>query len=408
VLDSGITLEDPQFVSLDDGSRFRERCDPKTGDVLICSRGTIGRCCAIEVNEVFCLMGSVILVRAFPQIAPRYLAYYLKSETGQFFIRGATKGMAVNALYLKDIKLCPVPIPPTSEQHRIVAKVDELMALCDQLEQQQTHSIEAHQTLVEALLGTLTRFESQHELSEAWSRIANHFDTLFTTQHSIDQLKQTILQLAVMGKLVAQNPNDEPASVLLERIAKQKERMVEQGKLKKEKALPAIEKNEKPFPLPAGWAWSRLPEIGELARGKSKHRPRNDPRLYSNGTIPMVQTGDVSKADPLVSTYTGLYNQDGLNQSRLWPKGTMCITIAANIAETGILAFDACFPDSVVGFIPFDKNIDVKYFEYFMRTAKSHLEDYAPSTAQKNINLDILGQLLVPLPTARELGASSL
>ena len=82
----------------------------------------------------------------------------------------------------------------------------------------------------------------------------------------------------------------------------------------------------------------------------------------------------------------------------------MCITIAANIAETGILAFDACFPDSVVGFIPFDEGIDVKYFEYFMRTAKSHLEDFAPSTAQKNINLDILGQLLVPLPPARELG----
>jgi type I restriction enzyme S subunit len=81
----------------------------------------------------------------------------------------------------------------------------------------------------------------------------------------------------------------------------------------------------------------------------------------------------------------------------------MCITIAANIAETGILAFDACFPDSVVGFIPFEENIDVKYFEYFIRTAKSHLEDYAPSTAQKNINLDILGQLLVPLPPAKEL-----
>lgn len=117
----------------------------------------------------------------------------------------------------------------------------------------------------------------------------------------------------------------------------------------------------------------------------------------------MVQTGDVSKADPLISTCTALYNQNGLNQSRLWPKGTMCITIAANIADTGILAFDACFPDSVVGFIPFEDDLSVRYFEYFIRTAKGHLEDYAPSTAQKNINLDILGQLLVPLPPAKEL-----
>ena len=105
------------------------------------------------------------------------------------------------------------------EQNRIVAKVDELMALCDQLEQQQTHSIEAHQTLVASLLGTLTRVESQQEFSAAWARIASHFDTLFTTEASIDQLKQTILQLAVMGKLVPQDPNDEPAECLLKRIA---------------------------------------------------------------------------------------------------------------------------------------------------------------------------------------------
>ncbi len=89
------------------------------------------------------------------------------------------------------------------------------MALCDQLEQQQTDSIEAHQTLVETLLGTLTSAASQQEVAEAWPRIADHFDTLFTTEHSIDQLKQTILQLAVMGKLVPQDPNDEAVGKLL-------------------------------------------------------------------------------------------------------------------------------------------------------------------------------------------------
>jgi len=336
---------------------------------------------------------------------PEYVLIYLKSP--RFIGDGIPKmtGTAGQKRITRDYFAGNhFPLPSLAEQHRIVAKIDELMALCDQLEQQQTSSIEAHQTLVETLLGTLTNIESQQELTEAWTRIADHFDTLFTTEHSIDQLKQTILQLAVMGRLVPQDPSDEPSSVLLTRIAKQKERMIEQGSLKRDKPLPAQKEDEKPFELPMGWAWSRLPEIGELARGKSKHRPRNDPKLYSDGTIPMVQTGDVSRADPFNYSYTALYNEVGLSQSRLWPKGTMCITIAANIAETGILAFDACFPDSVVGFIPFDQDIDVKYFEYFMRTAKSHLEDFAPSTAQKNINLDILGQLLVPLPPANELG----
>ena len=126
----------------------------------------------------------------------------------------------------------PISIPPLSEQHRIVSKVDELMALCDQLEQQQTDHLAAHQILVQTLLSTLTQAADAAEFEQAWSRIADHFDTLFTTEASIDQLKKTLLQLAVMGKLVPQDPNDEPASFLLERVAIQKEKIGRQGNLK--------------------------------------------------------------------------------------------------------------------------------------------------------------------------------
>ena len=148
-----------------------------------------------------------------------------------------------------------------------------------------------------------------------------------------------------------------------------------------------------------------MPEVGELARGKSKHRPRNDPTLFAKGSIPLVQTGDVARAENIIETYTSLYNEHGLAQSRLWPRNTLCITIAANIADTALLGFDACFPDSVVGFLTFDKAMDISYFDYYLRTAKNHLEDFAPSTAQKNINLEILGSLLVPLPPLNELNS---
>lgn len=127
------------------------------------------------------------------------------------------------------------------------------MALCDRLEQQQTDSLAAHQALVETLLGTLTRVESQQEFSAAWTRIASHFDTLFTTEASIDQLKQTLLQLAVMGKLVAQDPNDEPADVPLE-----------------------IEEKEKTFNLPNGWQWTRLNSLlPEFQNGASSRGDKN-------------------------------------------------------------------------------------------------------------------------------------
>jgi len=153
------------------------------------------------------------------------------------------------------------PLPPLKEQHRIVTKVDELMALCDQLEQQQSSSLNAHQTLVQTLLGALTTVSEREGFTAAWSRIAAHFDTLFTTENSIDQLKQTILQLAVMGKLVPQDPNDEPASLLLEKIVQEKSKLIKAGKIKKQKALPEIGENEKPFDFPVGWEWCKLDDV---------------------------------------------------------------------------------------------------------------------------------------------------
>lgn len=149
-----------------------------------------------------------------------------------------------------------IALPPVEEQARVVAKVDELMALCDQLELQTEASLDAHQILVEALLATLTNnSQDATELMANWARIGEHFDTLFTTEQSIDQLKQTILQLAVMGKLVPQDPNDEPAAKLLERIAEEKAQLVKEKKIKKQKALPPIAEDEKPFELPNGWEW---------------------------------------------------------------------------------------------------------------------------------------------------------
>lgn len=311
-------------------------------------------------------------------------------------------GTSVPAINQSVIGNIVIALPSEYMQARIVAKVEELMSLCDQLEQQSLTSLDAHQQLVETLLATLTDSQNAEELAENWARISLRFNTLFTTESSIDALKQTILQLAVMGKLVPQDPNDEPASELLKLIEQEKAQLVKEGKIKKQKPLPPVSDEERPFDLPQGWEWCRLPDLGELSRGKSKHRPRNDPALYVDGKYPLVQTGDVSRSNGTIKTFTALYNELGVKQSRLWPKGTLCITIAANIADSGILEFDACFPDSVVGYSPFISEIPVEYFDFFMRTIKSSLEKYAPSTAQKNINLDILSQVFVPCPPLNE------
>lgn len=222
------------------------------------------------------------------------------------------------------------------------------------------------------------------------------------TPGDVDRLRQLILSFAVRGLLVPQDPNDEPASVLLEQIRVEKIRLTKEGKIRKEKPLPSVSEDEKPFELPNGWAYARFLELGEFGRGKSKHRPRNDPVLFNPGKYPLIQTGDVARANWVIENYNARYSEFGLSQSKLWPSGTLCITIAANIADSAILTFDSCFPDSVVGFIPSPVFRDAKYFLYFVKTAREKLLEFAPATAQKNINLDILNSVLIPLPPLQE------
>ncbi len=151
-----------------------------------------------------------------------------------------------------------------------------------------------------------------------------------------------------------------------------------------------------PVTNPKGWEVRKLGEIGSLERGKSKHRPRNAPELLG-GKYPLVQTGDISNAGLYIYEYSQTYSELGLQQSKIWDKGTLCVTIAANIARTSILGFDACFPDSIVAFIP-NENVESMYVQIWFGFLQKIIEANAPESAQKNINLKILRDLDIPLP----------
>ena len=151
-----------------------------------------------------------------------------------------------------------------------------------------------------------------------------------------------------------------------------------------------------PVTNPKGWNIEKLSDVGSIDRGVSKHRPRNDPILLG-GNHPLIQTGDVANCDSYIRQYKSTYSDVGLAQSKKWKVGTLCITIAANIAKTGILTFDACFPDSVVGFSPNQKTT-TEYIQYWLSFLQAMLEASAPESAQKNINLAILKNLDVPIP----------
>ena len=151
---------------------------------------------------------------------------------------------------------------------------------------------------------------------------------------------------------------------------------------------------------PHGLPTKALSELGSLDRGRSKHRPRNDPKLLG-GQYPLIQTGEISNAGLYITEYQNTYSEFGLKQSKMWDAGTLCITIAANIAQTAILTFDACFPDSVVGFIPTNE-INAIYMHYWFGFFQKILDEQAPQVAQKNINLKILSELQVTIPSKEE------
>ncbi|EPT2391212.1 TPA: restriction endonuclease subunit S [Enterobacter hormaechei subsp. xiangfangensis] len=147
------------------------------------------------------------------------------------------------------------------------------------------------------------------------------------------------------------------------------------------------------------WQLRKLNDVAEVARGKSKHRPRNDKSLF-DGEYPFIQTGDVRNAQKYITSFSTTYNEKGLLQSKLWPKDTICLTIAANIGDVAILGMDACFPDSVVGIS--SSELETDYLYYFLTTLQQQLDSKANAAAQKNINLKILSEIEIPVPTLKE------
>ncbi|HVZ16613.1 MAG TPA: restriction endonuclease subunit S, partial [Terriglobales bacterium] len=234
------------------------------------------------------------------------------------------------------------------------------------------------------------------KIEKMFSELDKGVESLTAAREQLKAYRQSVLKHAFEGKLTegwrVKNPDKvQTPDQLLARLKASRESV---------RDVKGYELSNLP-PLPSGYIYTYLSNLGDLARGKSKHRPRNDPRLFQ-GKYPFIQTGEVRAANRTVRDFHQTYNEAGLAQSHLWPKGTLCITIAANIAETAFLGFDACFPDSVVGFTAQPEIALPEYVELFIKAVRVRIEAYAPATAQKNINLTTLENLIIPLCSLEE------
>lgn len=330
-----IDLNPEEFIAEEDYTSWMTRGFPKCGDILFTTEAPLGNAAIIDLDGKFALaQRSICFQWHIPEISP-FMLIQIMAIPFQSQLNDKSTGMTATGIKASKLKEIPVILPPYQEQTRIVSRVQDLMSLCDQLEQHSLTSLDAHQQLVETLLTTLTDSQNAEELAENWARISKHFDTLFTTEASIDALKQAILQLAVMGKLVAQDPNDEPASELLKRIAQEKAQLVKDGKIKKQKPLPPISDEEKPFELPRGWEWCRLGECINLISGQ--HLKPDEYEEDCHGEMLPYITGpaEFGLISPTYSKYT--------NEKRaIAAKGDILITCKGaglgklNVADTNI------------------------------------------------------------------------
>lgn len=343
------------FLGKDAPSRARRPV--RQGDVLLSNvRVNLRNTAILETDSAdVCSTGFTVL-RGNGKVTDSYLFRYVLSDQFVRPLEELQTGTQYPATSDRVVFDQPIPVPPIAAQvelGRIITRLDELVSTAS--------------------------------------------DRLSAIPSLLKKFRQSVLAAAYSGQLTADWRESHPNAVApVDAVAI----FASKRKARKGKVLGAETEAELPE-IPASWRYIKLPDLGELNRGKSKHRPRNAPHLLG-GPYPLIQTGDVARSQGTITGFAATYSESGLAQSRLWPTETVCITIAANIADTGLLAFPACFPDSVVGFIAAPGITLPRFVELFMRTARANLAQYAPATSQANINMAILEEVRVPLPSLDE------
>ncbi len=404
----GLDLSQARFITSESLAKYEEVRFLRTGDLLWNSTGTgtIGRACLVpEEYEKKKLVADshVTVVRA---IKTNYSFLYrcIQSPYIQNAIENSASG-TTNQIELNTSTVVNhlIPLPPLPEQSRIVARVEALMQLCDALEAQGRLELGQHQQLLATLLDSLTQAATAQELAQQWQRLSQHFDLLIDRPEAVDALEQTILQLAVRGLLVAQDPADEPASVLLQKIQEEKARLVAAGKIKKEKPLAEITDEEKPFALPVGWEWVTIDYLANIGTGTT---PSRDNPNYFNGTIPWVTSGETGNS--FITATMQHVTEYALEQTSLtiYPVGTLIIAMygqgktRGQISELKITAAtnQACAAICLIE----NSAAHRSYIKLLFEKSYDEIRGLSAGGAQPNLNVGKIKATPVPLPPLPE------
>ena len=364
------------------------------GAVLICAEGgSAGKKCGLTDRDI-CFGNKLFANELFGQIPSRFILYVYLSPVFRASFTAAMTGIIGGVSIAKFVEI-PIPLPPLDEQHRIVAQIDRLMARCDALEtlrkEREEKRLAVHAAAIQQLL--------EVQDASAWDFIQQHFGELYTVKANVAELRKAILQLAVMGRLVPQDPSDPPASELLKEIDAEKQRLVKAGKIKAPKPLPPIKPEEVPYQLPQGWEWVRLGEIGVWKSGSTPSRTNSN---YYGGNIPWVKSGEVKQGRITQTEET--ITELALNECSLSlnPKGSVLVAMyGANIGEVGILEIDATTNQAICACQTFTA-FDERYLLNLISSLKPYFISQGAGAAQPNISREKIIATPFPLPPIAE------
>lgn len=370
------------------------------GSLLIVGRsGILERKLPVGVTAVECTANQDLKVLTpFVSGMARYIRLILKGFETYILDELVKTGTTVRSLKYTEFQLHPYPLPPLEEEQRIVETVERLMEECDELEQQQererTLQVQVGTSATEALQSA-----DEEALRPAWERVREHFDTVTATPEGVDTLRQTILQLAVQGRLTERDPGDTPADELLERIQQEKQRLYDAGKIRKPKTYGGVPEGETPFNVPSEWEWAYLGKIGRWGAGSTPKRSNSD--YWDGGSIPWLKIGDLNNAhvekaeehvtDQALDECTFKANQPG----------DVAVGMYGSIGKLGILELECVTNQAICVCTPMG-GIPSRYLFYYLRTARETFEDLGAGGAQQNISKTKIVNTPLPLPPLEE------
>jgi type I restriction enzyme S subunit len=366
---------------------------------------SIGRCAIVPSDfDEANVSQHVTIVRTVLPALNDFLHKVLVSRHVQQAVMDVQVGVSREGLSIAKLGQFLIPVPPLAEQSRIVTRVEELMRLCDALEAKGQLEATQHAQLVSTLLATLTDSETPTQLTENWHRIATHFDLLLDRPEAVDALEQTILQLAVRGLLVPQDPQDEPASELLKKIRAEKDKLIAEGKIKRDKPLPPIAEDEQPFALPSGWEWAPIETLADVGTGTTPSR--DNAAFFAGGSIPWVTSGETGK--PFIAATAQHVTELALSQTSLtvYPVGTLIVAMygqGKTRGQVSELQIEATTNQACAAIVLVEPSLSHRTFvRLVFEKSYDEIRELSAGGAQPNLNVGKIKSTLIPIPPLPE------